>query len=83
MAEEDRRNSAAHGGQFFAEVPVVRQRTRDWDVDSRRLVVALVVAVVVTLGAFVAAIGRYFARMQEAVELEQVSIGPFDLLVSG
>lgn len=47
-----------------------------------RLVVAVVVAIVITIGAFAAAVGRYFAGTHEVTPPEYVDIGPFTVLVS-
>ena len=47
-----------------------------------RLVVAVVVAVVVTVGACAAAVGEFYAGTQTTVAPTEVTIGPFTFLVS-
>jgi cellulose synthase/poly-beta-1,6-N-acetylglucosamine synthase-like glycosyltransferase len=66
----------------FAEPPVVPQRSEDPTVANGRLVVALVVAVVVTIGALAAAVGELFAGTQQTTPPTTANLGPFTPLVS-
>ncbi len=66
----------------FVEVPSVPVRTEDPTVMYGRLVVAGVVAVVVTIGAFAAAVGNIFAGSQRPEPPDEVTIGPYTTLVS-
>lgn len=66
----------------FVVVPPVPQRSSDPSVLYGRLVVSVVVAVVVAVGAFAAAVGQFFAGTQVAEPPKEVTIGPFTILVS-
>jgi cellulose synthase/poly-beta-1,6-N-acetylglucosamine synthase-like glycosyltransferase len=73
------RDGTARG---FAQPARIPQRSGDPAALYGRLVVAVVVAIVVTVGAFAFAVGDYFAGSQTAQPPEWVSVGPFTLLVS-
>ncbi len=66
----------------FVDVPAVPDFTEDPAVIYGRLVVAAVVAIVVTLAAFAAAVGFVFAGSQRPDVGSEVMIGPFTTLVS-
>jgi len=66
----------------FVQVPPIPHRAEDPTVASGRLVVALVVAVVVSIAAFAAAVGEFFANQYELAAPTEATLGPFDLLVS-
>nr|MCH9815234.1 glycosyltransferase family 2 protein [Actinomycetes bacterium] len=66
----------------FAEPPVIPTRSTDPEVAARRLVVGLVVAVVITLGAIIAAIGFLFAGSTVVVDPTWVDFLGANLLVS-
>lgn len=70
------------GARGFAEPPKIPQRSEDPTVMYGRLVVAVVVAIVVTVTAFAVGVGRFFAGSQEATPPQYVDVGPFTLLVS-
>ncbi len=66
----------------FVEAPQIPRRSADPSVMYGRLVVAVVVAIVVAVGAFAAAVGQFYAGTQEAAPPKEVTIGPFTMLVS-
>ncbi|MFY9916882.1 MAG: glycosyltransferase family 2 protein, partial [Mycobacterium sp.] len=66
----------------FVDLPAVPDYTDDPAVTYGRLVVAGVVAIVVTLGAFAAAVAFVFAGSQRPDVGSEVRIGPFTALVS-
>ena len=55
----------------------------DVAVQQGRLIVAVVVATVVTIAAIAASIGAFYAGLQQPVDPHEVSIGRYDTLVSG
>lgn len=66
----------------FAVPPPVPQRSGSPSAMYGRLVVAVVVAIVVTVGAFAFAVGDYFSGTETTKPPEWVSVGPFMVLVS-
>ena len=66
----------------FAQAPLIPTRSADPEVAARRLVVGLVVAVVITVGAIIAAIGFFFAGSTVLVNPTWVDFLGFNLLVS-
>ena len=82
MADGGEATSPSQTRQPFVQVPEVPHRLEDPTIASGRLVVALVVAVVLTVGAFAAAIGEYFAGSQSTAAPTTIQVGPFDPLVS-
>ncbi|MDP1877615.1 MAG: glycosyltransferase family 2 protein [Actinomycetota bacterium] len=82
MADDDAAGTPARGAAGFAQAPVIPQRSDDPTVMYGRLVVAVVVAIVLTVAAFAFGVGRYFAGAEEATAPQYVQVGPFTLLVS-
>ncbi len=70
------------GGHRFVEVPPVPKRLQDPTILYGRLVVAAVVAVVLTVAAFAVAVGQLYAGSQVPQAPVEVAIGPFSPLVS-
>lgn len=69
-------------GHRFVEVPPLPDHTEDPTVMYGRLVVAGVVAIVVTLGSFAAAVGYMFAGSQRPDAGSELEIGPYSTVVS-
>ena len=82
MSDSDGARSTTGRPHKFAELPTVPQRREDPTIASGRLVVALVVAVVVCIAAFAAAIGEFFANEATEASPTVVQFGPFEMLVS-
>lgn len=81
MADED--NAAPPAvPRKFVELPPTPHRTEDPAVVNGRMVVALVVAVVITIGAFAVAIGSFYAGTSTITSSSEVAIGPFQFLVA-
>lgn len=77
MAAQD-----AHGTHVFAEPPEIPEISSDPAKVYGRLVVAVVVAVVVGVGAFATAVGQFFAPLLATQPPSQQQLGPFEILVS-
>lgn len=82
MGEEGDAGFQRDPSHQFVQVPPIPHRAEDPTVASGRLVVALVVAVVVSIAAFAAAVGEFFANQYELAAPTEATLGPFDLLVS-
>ncbi len=78
----DRQPPAGGGTHRFVEVPAIPRRLEDPTIAYGRLVVAVVVAIVVTVGAFAMAVGQFFAGSQVPQDPVTVAVGPFNPLVS-
>ena len=72
----------ATGAHEFVQVPELPMRSADPHVAQGRLVAALVLAVVVSIGAFIAAMGLYFFDNLIPREPIPVPVGPFEPLIS-
>lgn len=66
----------------FVDVPPVQLRSADDFVVHGRLVVAVVVATVVSICAITAGVGLYFNGFEQPAPPEPVTIGPFTVLVA-
>jgi biofilm PGA synthesis N-glycosyltransferase PgaC len=66
----------------FVEVPPVPERPDDTTIAYGRLIVAVVIAAVVMIGAIGAAVAKLFTGTQVAKEPIEASVGPFTVLVS-
>lgn len=67
----------------FAEMPTVPRRRDDPSIAFGRLVVAVVVAIVVTIAAFAGAVGAFFAGTQVATDPVSVNVvGSWNAMVS-
>jgi cellulose synthase/poly-beta-1,6-N-acetylglucosamine synthase-like glycosyltransferase len=66
----------------FVDVPPVPRRTDDPTIAYGRLIVAVVVAAVVTITAFAIAVGEFFAGSQVPVAPAEKTIGTWTFLVS-
>jgi cellulose synthase/poly-beta-1,6-N-acetylglucosamine synthase-like glycosyltransferase len=82
VTESDGTPLPDRSGHQFVQVPQIPERMSDPAVLYGRLVVAAVVAAVVTITAISAAVGQYFAGTQTPKEPVEVTIGPFTTLVS-
>lgn len=82
IPSDPERISLPGNAHHFVEVPSVPVRAPDPGVMSGRLVVAVVVAVVVTIGAFATTVGYIFAGSQRPKPLRQVTTGPYTTFVS-
>lgn len=77
---EDR--SAPQGSHRFVEVPQVPQRSSDPSVLYGRLVVAVVAAVVFTIGAFAVALGLFVGGTAVPQPPQPADIGPYETFIS-
>jgi biofilm PGA synthesis N-glycosyltransferase PgaC len=73
---------AAGPRRAFVEIPPVPERPDDRTILYGRLIVAVVIAAVLSIAAFAAIVAEYFAGMSVAAPPIQKTLGPFTVLVS-